>query len=64
MILYRGGVVEFGRATDVLTRPMHPYTQLLIASVPHVGVKWTRREKMSDLETREYGFDVYCTLYE
>jgi peptide/nickel transport system ATP-binding protein len=56
VILYRGCVVEFGRATDVLTRPMHPYTQLLIASVPHVGVKWTKREKMSDLETREYGF--------
>jgi peptide/nickel transport system ATP-binding protein len=56
VILYRGCVVEFGRAADVLKQPLHPYTQLLLASVPHVGVKWARREKMSDLETKEYGF--------
>ncbi len=56
VILYRGCAVEFGRAADVLKRPLHPYTQLLLASVPHVGIKWTKREKMSDLETKEYGF--------
>ncbi len=56
VILYRGCVVEFGRAADVLQKPLHPYTQLLLASVPHVGTKWAKREKMSDLETREYGF--------
>ena len=56
VILYRGCAVEFGRAADVLKKPLHPYTQLLLASVPHVGIKWTKREKMSDLETKEYGF--------
>ncbi len=56
VILYRGCIVEFGRAAEVLRKPLHPYTQLLLASVPHVGVRWTKREKMSDLETKEYGF--------
>jgi peptide/nickel transport system ATP-binding protein len=56
VILYRGCVVEFGRAAEVLRKPLHPYTQLLLASVPHVGIKWAKREKMSDLETKEYGF--------
>lgn len=55
-ILYRGCVVEFGAAADVLRRPLHPYTQLLLDSVPQVGVKWTGREKMSDVETTEYTF--------
>ncbi len=54
-ILYRGCIVEFGRAGDVLNKPLHPYTQLLLASVAHVGIKWAKREKMSDLETKEYG---------
>ncbi len=56
VILYRGCVVEFGSAAAVLRKPLHPYTQLLLASVPHVGIKWSKREKMSDLETKEYGF--------
>ena len=46
--------MEFGRAADVLRKPLHPYTQLLLASVAHVGIKWEKLEKMSDLETKEY----------
>jgi peptide/nickel transport system ATP-binding protein len=34
MILYRGGVVEAGDAEAVITRPRHPYTQLLVRSIP------------------------------
>jgi peptide/nickel transport system ATP-binding protein len=34
MVLYAGQVVEEGSALDVLTRPVHPYTRGLLASVP------------------------------
>jgi peptide/nickel transport system ATP-binding protein len=34
MILYRGKVAEFGPAQAILDRPLHPYTQQLIAAVP------------------------------
>ena len=34
MVMYRGEIVESGRADDVILRPAHPYTQLLEASVP------------------------------
>jgi peptide/nickel transport system ATP-binding protein len=34
IVLYRGSIVEAGRVTDVLARPQHPYTQLLMDSVP------------------------------
>ncbi|HVR61158.1 MAG TPA: ABC transporter ATP-binding protein, partial [Polyangia bacterium] len=34
VILYRGQVMETGRAEDVFERPLHPYTRLLLASVP------------------------------
>jgi peptide/nickel transport system ATP-binding protein len=34
LVMYAGQVVEHGPVDDVLARPLHPYTQLLIASVP------------------------------
>ncbi len=33
-ILYRGRVVETGSAASVIQNPQHPYTQLLVASIP------------------------------
>lgn len=37
VVLRNGRVVEEGRTTDVLSRPQHPYTRLLIDSVPGPG---------------------------
>lgn len=34
MIMYLGKVVEIGATRDVITNPMHPYAQALIAAVP------------------------------
>jgi peptide/nickel transport system ATP-binding protein len=33
-IMYQGLIVETGRADEVLTRPLHPYTRALAAAVP------------------------------
>lgn len=35
-VLYLGRIVEQGPATSVCEKPLHPYTQLLMASVPSV----------------------------
>ena len=34
LILYRGRVVEVGEASTVIQHPQHPYTQLLVSSIP------------------------------
>ncbi len=34
MVLYRGSVVEAGDAATVIQSPQHPYTQLLVSSIP------------------------------
>jgi peptide/nickel transport system ATP-binding protein len=34
MVLYAGSIVEAGRAEQVIRQPQHPYTQLLISSIP------------------------------
>jgi oligopeptide/dipeptide ABC transporter ATP-binding protein len=33
-VMYRGRLVEIGRAADLYDNPLHPYTQLLLRSVP------------------------------
>lgn len=34
LVLYAGALVEGGESEEVMTRPAHPYTQLLLSSVP------------------------------
>jgi peptide/nickel transport system ATP-binding protein len=38
-IMYAGKIVEVGPVKDIFERPLHPYTQLLIASIPRAGEK-------------------------
>lgn len=37
-VMYLGQIVELGSAAEVLERPRHPYTQLLLEAVPKLGV--------------------------
>ncbi|MBD8066588.1 ABC transporter ATP-binding protein [Devosia sp. PTR5] len=42
-VMYLGQIVETGEAADVLSAPRHPYTQLLLSSVPELhGVRKVR----------------------
>jgi|HigsolmetaAR202D_1030399.scaffolds.fasta_scaffold00012_32 peptide/nickel transport system ATP-binding protein len=36
-IMYAGSVVEVGTTIDIFKRPLHPYTQGLIKSIPKIG---------------------------
>jgi len=49
VVLYAGRVVEQGPADEVLTPPYHPYTRLLISSVPELRLGWLE----DTMETRE-----------
>lgn len=40
VVLYAGRIVEQGRTDEVLTPPYHPYTRLLISSVPELRIDW------------------------
>jgi peptide/nickel transport system ATP-binding protein len=41
MVMYAGHMVEGGSSQDVMTKPAHPYTQLLLSAVPdpHAGLR-------------------------
>ena len=52
--LYRGGLIEFGPAKELMDDPAHPYTELLMNAVPRVGDKWNQDLVMPDMESKEY----------
>jgi len=57
--LYRGGLIEYGPAKAVMDEAAHPYTKLLMDSVPRVGDKWEQDIAMPDLEEKEYSI-THC----
>jgi len=40
VILYKGFAVEMGSTEKIYTNPLHPYTKMLMASVPRLDKKW------------------------
>jgi peptide/nickel transport system ATP-binding protein len=38
-VMYAGRLVEVSPVRDIFSKPLHPYTQLLIASLPRLGLK-------------------------
>ena len=45
LILWRGKIVEMGATEKVYGNPLHPYTRMLIASVPLLHKKWRQVER-------------------
>ena len=56
--LYRGCLVEYGPAREIMEDPAHPYTELLMNAVPRVGDKWKEEMVMPDTEDKEYALSA------
>lgn len=57
--LYRGCLIEYGPAKEIMDEPAHPYTELLMNAVPRVGDKWKEDLVMPDMEDKEFSIS-YC----
>jgi len=44
LVMYAGKLAEKASAEAIITAPRHPYTRLLISSLPEVGVRYTERK--------------------
>lgn len=46
IILYKGSIMEMGDTRKVFHNPIHPYTRMLLESVPTVEEKWSLKEDL------------------
>ena len=68
VVLYAGRVVEQGPVDEVLAPPYHPYTRLLISSVPEMRIGWLedtmqKREMAVGIARGVEITDVGCPFY-
>jgi peptide/nickel transport system ATP-binding protein len=61
-ILYRGCVVEIGATESIFDNPLHPYTKMLMASVPRLDKKWEEVEV--ELRAIQAELSRGCVYYE
>jgi peptide/nickel transport system ATP-binding protein len=69
MILYAGQMMEFGSREALRQRPLHPYSDLLISSVPELRTGWL--DSISDTHLKEASAgaprasrDAACSFFE
>jgi peptide/nickel transport system ATP-binding protein len=62
VILYRGSVVEMGAVEKIYDNPLHPYTEMLMASVPRLDRKWEQVDL--ELKAKKSGLGEGCVYYE
>ena len=69
VVLYAGRVAEQGPTDQVLSPPFHPYTRLLIASVPEMRVGWLeetmgKREALAGIARAVTITEVGCPFHD
>lgn len=61
VILYRGCVAEIGDTAKIYDNPLHPYTRMLMASVPRLDHKWEEVEV--ELKAKHSELTPGCVYY-
>ncbi len=61
-VMYAGRIVELGPSRRLFERPLHPYTQTLIASLPQVGER-TKRAVSTGMPQEMAGAITGCQFY-
>jgi len=61
VILYRGQIMEMGSTDQVFFNPLHPYTKMLLESVPRLDRKW-KEFNVAERNAHPEG-DCYCLYY-
>jgi len=62
IILYRGCVVEMGATEKIYNSPLHPYTKMIMASVPRLDKKWEAVD--IELKAQQSELTSGCVYYE
>ncbi|MEZ4730982.1 MAG: ABC transporter ATP-binding protein [Caldilineaceae bacterium] len=65
MVMCRGRAIEQGSMDDVIAQPAHPYTQLLLESVPSQNPRqrWTEKRGANAVEASELHFSANACVF-
>lgn len=63
VILYRGCIAEMGVTEKIFNNPRHPYTKMLIASVPRLDMKWDSEINV-ELKATSSVFTTGCVYFD
>ncbi len=63
VILYRGCVVEMGATEKIYDNSLHPYTKMLMASVPRLDKKWEEVKVEAELKVKQAESTGGCVYY-
>src|SRR5690606_33613648 len=61
-VMYAGRIVEYGAVDDVLSQPIHPYTQGLLNSMPGTSQPGTRLQQIDGMAPTLTGREQGCTF--
>lgn len=64
VILYRGHVLEAGPTEEIYSHPLHPYTSMLMASVPRLDAKWEVTKGETKPVRKELEISSKCAYYD
>lgn len=62
-VMYMGRIVEYGSESDLFLHPHHPYTHLLLESIPVPGKGRKRRGKIDAEDNARQQPDCGCSFY-
>ncbi|MSR66384.1 MAG: ABC transporter ATP-binding protein, partial [Pedosphaera sp.] len=62
-VMYAGQIVELAPARDLLQRPLHPYTQALMNSVPKLGGEGGRLQSIAGTVPAVGAFPSGCRFH-
>jgi oligopeptide/dipeptide ABC transporter ATP-binding protein len=63
-VMYAGRIVESGDVRRILRRPLHPYTEGLLESVPTMGMKRKRLHQIGGLPPNLLNLPPGCPFYD
>jgi peptide/nickel transport system ATP-binding protein len=63
-VMYAGRIVETGSVRRILKKPLHPYTNALLESVPAIGVKRERLYQIAGHPPDLANLPSGCAFYE
>lgn len=58
LVMYKGEIVEQGKADTIFSKPKHIYTKALIKSRPSIGVRLKKLPTIQDYLNNSVGYDV------